>query len=258
MTSVSGFEAEMKDQFYSVAECLFKEEKRAEAVPLYRYVIERETDHNDQTFLLCHFRLFQCLVGISSDGNKEALGRFEPLYSLLPEDIRLDALLLMANVYYTLGNWIKVDRYGDELHALAQDVYNKLNNEKNVKKLQTERRLVVYYGQGLLLKGIALTMQGRHEEAKEYVAKYSDLTWFQPLDEIGRREVEKFRLWGKGNMMTLELRTGNPNVLPEFSKYLEENPGSFCRVCWLQLKRPTSFIFLLTNFWRNSARSFRL
>ncbi|SCW82139.1 hypothetical protein SAMN04487970_10571 [Paenibacillus tianmuensis] len=119
-----GLEKEMKDHFFYAAEHLFKEEQKVEAAPLYRYIIDRETDHNDQTFLLCHFRLFQCLVGISSDGNKEALGRFEPFYSHLPEDNQLDALLLTANVSYSLGDWNRVERYGDELHTLSKNVYH--------------------------------------------------------------------------------------------------------------------------------------
>lgn len=76
MENVSGTGAEMKDRFFSVAECLFKEEKKAEAAPLYRYVADRETDRNDQTFLLCQFRLFQCLIGISSRREQGGLRTF--------------------------------------------------------------------------------------------------------------------------------------------------------------------------------------
>ncbi len=224
MTNVRGLETELKDQFFYVAEYLFKEEKKAEAAPLYRYIIDRETDPHDRTFLLCQFRLFQCLVGVSSEGNREALANFEAFYSDLPEDIRLDAVLLMANVCYSLSDWKKVERYGEELHTLAKNIYQNLINEKNVKNLQMERHLVVYYGHGLRIKGFILSMQGRYEEAKKYVAQYSDLGWFEFLDETGKKEVEKFKTWGKGNMFILELNTGNSSILPEFMEYLEGNP----------------------------------
>ncbi|XOK64750.1 tetratricopeptide repeat protein [Paenibacillus elgii] len=217
-----GFEAEMKDQFYAVAEQLFKEEKKTEAAPLYRIIIDR-TDHNDQMFLLCQFRLFQCLVGISTEENKEALERFESFYSRLTEDTRLDALLLLANVCYSLGDWKRVERYGDELYACAIFVYDRLKKENFVKNLHTERHLVVYYGHGLRIKGFVLTMQGRYEEAKKYVAEYSDLGWFECLDDVGKKEVEKFRTWGMANMYNLELKTGNNKVLPELSKFLNQN-----------------------------------
>lgn len=222
-----GLGAEIKDHFFYAAEHLFKEEQKAEAAPLYRYVIERETDRNDQTFIFCQFRLFQCLVGVSSENNRESLERFEPFYYRLPEDIQLDALLLLANVCYSLGDWKRVDRYGDELHALAQNVYEKSKKEKFVKKLHTERHLVVYLGHGLRIKGFVLTMQGRYEEAKKYVAAYSDLGWFEFLDETGKKEVEKFRVWSKGNMYALELKTGNGKVVGEYVDFLQNHPAEF-------------------------------
>ncbi|WP_010502292.1 hypothetical protein [Paenibacillus elgii] len=222
MTNV-GLEKEAKDRFFYVAERLFKEEKKAEATPLYRYVIDHETDNHDPTCILCHFRFFQCIVGVSSDGNKKALERFEPFYSLLPEDIRLDALLLLANVCYSLSDWKKVERYGNELHKLSQNMYDKLTNEKNVKYLQNERHLVVYYGHGLRIKGFILTLQGRYEEAKKCVFEYSNLGWFAFLDEEGKKEVEKFRTWGEGNMYALELKTGNDKVLDDYVHYVEKH-----------------------------------
>ncbi|WP_174551239.1 hypothetical protein [Paenibacillus tianmuensis] len=69
-----------------------------------------------------------------------------------------------------------------------------------------------------------MSMQERYEEAKKYVAEYSNLSWFQGLDDIGKKEVDKFRIWGKGNGLILELNTGNKSVIPEFMEYLEGNP----------------------------------
>ncbi|SCW56258.1 hypothetical protein SAMN04487970_1015107 [Paenibacillus tianmuensis] len=83
---------------------------------------------------------------------------------------------------------------------------------------------MVYYGHGLRIKGFILSMQERYEEAKKYVAEYSNLSWFQGLDDIGKKEVDKFRIWGKGNGLILELNTGNKSVIPEFMEYLEGNP----------------------------------
>ncbi|XOK59463.1 DNA-binding protein [Paenibacillus elgii] len=212
--------------YFSVAEHLFHAGKKTEAVPLYRYVIENEQDVQNQQYILSQFRLFQALIGIGSEENKEALLRFESHYTYLPDDIKLDALLQMANVYYTMGNWEKVESYADELRVLAKSIYDKhIEDKTKYPSLQTKRPLVVYYGQGYLLKGIALTMQDRCEEAKGYVLEYSDLGWFEFLDEVGRKEVEKFRIWGKANMYSLELKTGNQTIIPEYLNYLEENPN---------------------------------
>ncbi|MNC47249.1 hypothetical protein D3C75_963000 [compost metagenome] len=86
----------------------------------------------------------------------------------------------MANVYYTLEKWNVVEVFADELLNLSKMVYR---SQKHIKgsnedqKLSLERRLVVYYGQGYLLKGAALEFQGKYYEAKENIKGYSDLSW---------------------------------------------------------------------------------
>ncbi|MFA4133136.1 MULTISPECIES: hypothetical protein [unclassified Brevibacillus] len=87
--------------------------------------------------------------------------------------------------------------YADELLSLSFKVYdNELRKRKNNKvcdPLKTDRHLVVYYGQGYLLKCVALQMQGLYGEARECVQGYADLAWFELLDEVGLKEVEKLR-----------------------------------------------------------------
>ncbi|WP_025849730.1 helix-turn-helix domain-containing protein [Paenibacillus ehimensis] len=213
--------------FY-VAEQLWEKGLQSESIHFYRLVIENERDSFHDRFTISQYRLFRASLGTNAEDNKEALVRFELYYNRLAEDFQLDALLHMANIYYTLENWKKVERYADELRELAGKVYEdqlrKRYSTKPIESLNTDRHLVVYYGQGFLLKGIALTMQEQYEEAKNYVSVYSDLGWFEFLDEIGKKEVEKFRIWGKGNMLMLNLMTGNQNILPDYSDFLEDNP----------------------------------
>ncbi|WP_189597344.1 helix-turn-helix domain-containing protein [Paenibacillus elgii] len=213
--------------FY-VAECLFEKGQQSESTHFYRLVVENERVSFHDRFTISQYRLFRASLGTNAEENKEAAVRFELYYNRLTEDFQLDALLQITNIYYTLENWKKVERYADELRELAGKVYEdqlrKRDNTKPTEPLKSERHLVVYYGQGFLLKGIALTMQEQYEEAKKYVSVYSDLGWFELLDEIGKKEVEKFRVWGKGNMLMLNLMTGNQNFLPDFSDFLEENP----------------------------------
>ncbi|MFB0844180.1 helix-turn-helix domain-containing protein [Paenibacillus oleatilyticus] len=213
--------------FY-VAEQLWEKGLQNESAHFYRLVIENERDSFHDRFAISQYRLFRASLGTNAEENKEAIVRFELYYNRLAEDFQLDALLQMTNVYYTLENWKKVERYADELRELAGKIYQdrlrKRYSTKPFEPLKTERHLVVYYGQGFLLKGIALTMQEQYEEAKKYVSVYSNLGWFELLDEMGKKEVEKFHVWGKGNMLMLNLMTGNQNILPDFSDFLEENP----------------------------------
>lgn len=214
--------------FY-VAEQLFEKGLQSESAHFYRLVIENERDSFHDRFTISQYRLFRASLGTNAEGNKEAIVRFELYYNRLAEDFHLDALLQMTNVYYTLENWKKVEKHADELRELAGKVYEdqlrKRYSTKPFEPLKTERHLVVYYGQGLLLKGIALTMQEQYEEAKKFVLEYSDLGWFEFLDEVGKKEVEKFRLYGKANLYNLELKRGNASILSEYVNFLEKNPS---------------------------------
>lgn len=213
--------------FY-VAEQLFENGLQSESAHFYRLVIENERDSFHDRFTISQYRLFRTSLGTNTEENKEAVVRFELYYNRLAEDFQLDALLQMTNVYYTLENWKKVERYADELRELAGKVYEdqlrKRDNRKPIEPLKSERHLVVYYGQGLLLKGTSLTMQEQYEEAKKYVLEYSDLGWFEFLDEIGKEEVENFQICGKANLYNLELKRGNSSILSEYADFLDKNP----------------------------------
>ncbi|MCY9751354.1 hypothetical protein M5W75_16290, partial [Paenibacillus larvae] len=96
---------------------------------------------------------------------------------------------------------------------------------KSVTELKTEQPLVMYYGQSYLIKSAALFKQGYYEKAKQYIEGYEDLSWFEVLDEQGKKEVEKFRLWAKANKYCIELLLGNVSVLDEYTNYLAEHPN---------------------------------
>ncbi|MEV2794134.1 hypothetical protein ABNC06_15125 [Paenibacillus larvae] len=83
----------------------------------------------------------------------------------------------------------------------------------------------MYYGQSYLIKSAALFKQGYYEKAKQYIEGYEDLSWFEVLDEQGKKEVEKFRLWAKANTYCIELLLGNVSVFDEYTNYLAEHPN---------------------------------
>ncbi|WP_353057203.1 hypothetical protein [Brevibacillus sp. MER 51] len=119
--------------------------------------------------------------------------------------------------------------YADELRSLSFKVYdNELGKRKNNKvcePLKTDRHLVVYYGQGYLLKGVALQMQGMYSEARKYVQGYADLAWFELLDEEGLKEIEKFRIWAKANLLTYSFLMGETGILPDYLEFLSKYPA---------------------------------
>ncbi len=158
----------------------------------------------------------------------ESVLRFIPYRNRLPENYHLDALLKLANIYFNLHQWKEVERYADELQSLATIVYKnevqKREKFSKFKSLETERPIVVYYGQGYLMKGIALEKQERYEEAMKYISGYADLSWFEDLGEIGQKEVRKFTLWANANQLNLKILMGDTSSLPTYIQFLKNNP----------------------------------
>lgn len=213
---------------FSVAEQLFENGKRKEAVPFYEYVVDNEKDNHSDRFVISQYRLFRASLGTNAEENWKAVIRFEAYRSRLPEHYQLDGLLQLVNVCFMLEKWQEVEKYADEMRSLVKKVYQdelrKRKSNRTCELIKTERHLVVYYGQGYLAKGVALQMQGLYEAAKTYVQGYADLGWFELLDDTGKREVEKFKTWAKANMYTYDLLLGATDILPEYLEFLAKHP----------------------------------
>lgn len=217
------------DVLFLVGERLFEAGKGRESIPFYKLVIENEKDSHSERFSLSQYRLFRATLGANAEENWMAVIRFDPYRNRLPENYQLDGLLQLANVSFVLQRWRDMERYADELRSLASKVYKhevrRRKSAKTCEPLKTERHLVVYYGQGFLLKGAALQMQGLYEEAKKYVHGYADLDWFEFLDDTGRMEVEKFKTWAIANRYTYDLLMGTTQILPGYLDFLDKHPA---------------------------------
>ncbi|NRR03674.1 helix-turn-helix transcriptional regulator [Brevibacillus sp. RS1.1] len=213
---------------FALAEQLYEKGQLIESVPFYEYVIENEKDSFSDHFVMSQYRLFSAVLGTNSEENWESVIRFSPYRNRLPENYQLDALFQLARVCYALQKWNKSGEYGDELRLLAETVHmhelDRLKRNKKGEPLKPERPLVYYYGMGHLYKGATLEMQGLYEEAKQYVQVYADLGWFELLDEAGRKEVERFKVWAKANSYTLEVLSGNTSIIEEYADYLDSLP----------------------------------
>ncbi|WP_431086484.1 DNA-binding protein [Paenibacillus sp. 8b26] len=209
---------------FALAEELYEEGKYQEAAPFYECVIENEKYQHSERLAISHYRIFSLSINVNPDRDLEAALRFMPFRNRVPLEFHLDGLLKLTNLYYKLHQWKEVERYADELRSFANIVCeNRRNNKKN-NSLNTERHLVVYYGQSYLMKGNALEKQERYEEAMRYTDGYADLSWFEDLGEIGRKEVRKFTVWADANRLNLNILMGNTKSLPMYIQFLKNNP----------------------------------
>ncbi|ASJ56290.1 DNA-binding protein [Brevibacillus formosus] len=213
---------------FTLAEQLYEKGQLKESVPFYEYVIENEKDSYSDHFVMSQYRLFRVVLGTNTEENWENVIRFSPYRNRLPENNQLDALFQLAKICFALQKWERSEQYADELRLLADTVYrhelDRMKRNKKGEALKTERHLVYYYGMGHLYKSVTLEMQGLYEEAKQYVQVYTDLGWFELLDEDGRKEVERFKVWAKANSYTLEVLSGNTSIIEEYANYLDSLP----------------------------------
>lgn len=213
---------------FEVGERLFAEGKIEESLPYYECVVQKADNKlSDYYFVESVYRLFRLKHTIDARENLRAAIQFEPVINKLPDHYQLDAILKILRIYFTLHMWDEVDRFSEKLHNIASKIYNE-HQQKRAQKLKVdlfaELPLVFYYGFSYLAKSTALQKQGNYGAAKEYLAKYSELGWFNELDEPGQEEVERFRLYAKANSYTLDLLSGKTEILADYVKFLGENP----------------------------------
>ncbi|MCM3271026.1 helix-turn-helix domain-containing protein [Paenibacillus elgii] len=198
---------------FAAAEKLFNKGKQKESERFYELVVENVKDSFSDMLAISHYRLFTVTQGTDAEKNWKAVIRFDPFRNRLPESYRLDALFQLARVCFSLKKWSEVEEYAGELVELSTVLCSD-------EEVAPKRHPVYYYGMGLLYKGLVLEMQGFYEQSKKYVHSYANLQWFEPLDESGQKEVEQFKIWGKANLYTLEVLSGNEGIINEYADYL--------------------------------------
>lgn len=214
---------------FDAAEEWYEEGHRQILLPFYRYVTVNEKYRHAERLAISHYRIFRLSQSENFENNLRAAITFEPYRHELPVGFRLDGLLKLANIYYNQHIWEKVELYADELRELATEVYeNKISlheDQDREKGLETERHLVVYFGQGYVLKGNALANVKKYDEALTYISGYQNLYWFNGLDEIGQKEVLKLSHFSEANFLAVNLLKGNQSYLTRYTEFLRSNPN---------------------------------
>ncbi|WP_283655572.1 MULTISPECIES: hypothetical protein [unclassified Paenibacillus] len=140
--------------------------------------------------------------------NRDAVTRFSPFRNRLPVNYQLDGLIQLGNAYFTLHDWMRLGESADNLIILAKVAYQEQQQRKTGRGkkplLKTERNLVVYYGQGYLMKATACEKQGLYEE--------------------GKNDVENFKMFAVANSYTLDMLMGHADMLEEYTQYLFDHP----------------------------------
>ncbi|MDO7907789.1 DNA-binding protein [Paenibacillus sp. JX-17] len=149
----------------------------------------------------------------------------DEIYLLSERNHPLDKAFELFRISYKQNDWDEADRIADYILQNADSLYRSQQMWGHVLTVDlcTKRHLVFYFGYGYLAKSIVLQKRRRYDEARSYIARYADLTWFKDLNHEGEEEVALFRQFAHANTYAVDLLSGMRERLPEYIQFLMEN-----------------------------------
>ncbi|MDT3428354.1 transcriptional regulator with XRE-family HTH domain [Paenibacillus forsythiae] len=215
---------------FVTAEQMFEQGHQEASGLLYQCVIECEKYNNSERLAISCYRLFQLNIGQDAGGNLRAALRFEPYRRGLPVQHRLDALIELIKIYFSVHNWEQLESLADELIEQSQAVYTererskRTSNPSRAEPIRLHKPLIRYFGQGYLCKATALQKMGRYEEAKEAINFYADLSWLEPANDEEVKQMLQFQEWATANSFTQDILMGHQEMLEPYVDFLQSHP----------------------------------
>ncbi|WPP41858.1 DNA-binding protein [Paenibacillus hunanensis] len=213
---------------FELAEELSAAGQDSSAIVLYRCVIENERNYHSERLAVSQYRIFSNSLSHNIENNLKAAIAFEPFRNQLPVPLKLEALLKLGNVFYTVQDWEATYQYGTELYTFAKQIYD--YRQSSIKKgytprsLLLEHPLVYYYGQGLTIQFSSFEYTERYDEAKPLLNQLENLDWFEDDHPQNQMQIERFRFFTSLNRFSIELLSGNIEVLADYSALLRAHP----------------------------------
>ncbi|KJD42478.1 hypothetical protein [Paenibacillus terrae] len=152
----------------------------------------------------------------------------EDIIFLLSDQHVLDKAVELLRLKFVQHEWDDIIVISDRLHSISDKIYNDHQKARSLNEsieLDSKRPLVFYYGFSYLAKATALQKKGQYDQAREDILKYSELGWFAGLDTDGLEEVERFKHFAEGNLLTNDLLSGKTELLEKYIQFLDDDPG---------------------------------
>ncbi|MFB5762555.1 helix-turn-helix domain-containing protein [Paenibacillus medicaginis] len=211
---------------FDAAEELLQDGKKDAAAILYEGVAVTEHSQHSERLALCQYRLFTIKLGDDQAQNLQAAAQFELYVDRLDEILQLDALKDLANVYRSLREWNKVDKFAEQMGTKARMHYfaeNRHNRKREDRYSKLSRPLFVYIAYSDLLRGSVCDERGEYEQALEIISRYADLSWVKENDEETQHWTGLFAGWAKANRYVTKLFAGDFSELYTYVEYIETN-----------------------------------
>lgn len=212
---------------FEIAEHGFKKEGTKILVErLFEYMLLHQDDRHSVEKAVCHYRLFMLRLNQDEENNSRQLNAFSPYRDNLPDELKMQSLLIMAYLCYNRMDAEELENLGDELISLCLRLFG--TKEKPGRPFRPDsplgRTFVFYYGQGYVIKQIALCEKGEFEAAQSYSRFYEDLSWLAGSDAEAQQAARGMTLFAQANQLGCRLLGGELEVLPDYVDMLELHP----------------------------------
>ncbi|OME95606.1 hypothetical protein BK124_21315 [Paenibacillus amylolyticus] len=213
------------EQLFEVAEDFFAKGLKEAALILYECVADSEKYQHSERLALCQYRIFLLHKTLNKFGNLNAAVKIEPYIDKLNEEVQLDAIKDLANIYASISLWDKVSELAQELERRVNFQIKFQNKKHKIKRRKSFYPLFVYKAYANLLQANV------SEERKQYVQALKHIDIYENIvDEIkdpSKEEQDLIKLlkgWAKGNRYLYTLFLGDFEVLDVYLDYLDANP----------------------------------
>ncbi|GGH29698.1 helix-turn-helix domain-containing protein [Paenibacillus segetis] len=239
---------------FDTAEELFKLGKRAAAGLLYESVAEGEKYQHSERLALCQYRLFNIALCDDQDANLRAAVQFEGYVGRLDEVDQLDALKDLANIYYALRRWDKVEILAKEMESKAKIQYKIRYEQPKRKESLKEPSIPVfaYISYSHVLCSAAYGERKEYDKALQYVSLYSEFSWVKEESQEAMQLKSRFKGWAEANTYLYRLMKGDVKVLPEYVSYISQRKDEILPALFKILQAANYYQFnvddILTRF----------
>ncbi|WP_336763963.1 helix-turn-helix domain-containing protein [Paenibacillus sp. USHLN196] len=212
------------DELFDVAESLYNTGMNETALIIYECVADSEKYQHSERLALCQYRMFLLHKTLSKYDNLNAAVKFEPYIDKLNEEVQLDAIKDLANVYNTIHLWDKVDAWARELERKAEFQLKIQSRRRKNKRRLTAYPLFTYAAYANLLISSVYDTRKEYDEAINYLQKYMEIIEIENPTEEDQKIIDLFKKWGEGNQYAFRILLGQEEVIFPYLGYLENNP----------------------------------
>ncbi|OWA36097.1 hypothetical protein B9G55_09570 [Saccharibacillus sp. O16] len=212
---------------FDVAEHLVRIHRKTEALILHRWIVLADENSQSERMIVSHYRVFAFSIGDDEEQNYQALLKFIPMLSGLPNVIKIEALNTVINLNDILSLNHESLPLAEEKIRLCVELFGTEDNP--ISNPQTSGYTfsiapVFYYGHAYLMKQHCLFELGDFKAGLEYSKYYADLSWFPELEDSDRVVVERLGMFARANVFHAKIMLGDFKVLEQLPDFLQENP----------------------------------